>query len=198
MSKKSRERREAAIARNPAAVKTISGERSPNTALEESSLLRTNSERMRQEGVPAKAPSQNRKQQNSRIYFWCVLGISVLLSVFILIRMNLTVNEQLSLQLTVNETDISAVADGTYSGEYTSSHMSAKVSVDIASGRMMDIRLDSFTGIDNVRAEEVFDRVLYYQMLNVPEDDIGSQPTDKIVLKAVEKALVGAMRYEAE
>ncbi len=166
----------------------------------ENSILTTNSEELRPAGqvqaqkvrsVSASGEGERRKKQRS-IYLICILAVSLILAGLLIFKASLTVNEQLTLQLTVNETDISDTPDAVYSGIYKSSHLSAAVNVAIEGGLMTDISLERYTGIDPVRANEVIDSVLIYQMLNVPDDDIGTQFTDKIVLKAIENALSGS------
>ena len=196
MSKKSRERREASNVRRGLNADGSAKEIKTNDAQDGAALLEGNSEQLRREGaVPQKAEPSGDARRRQNIYIWCVVGVSVVLAVFILLRMHMSFSEQLTLELVVNETDITYVDDGIYTASYESSHMSATVSVSIASGRIIDIELDSFTGIDNARAEVVFDSVIFYQMLNVPDEDIGTQPTDMIVLKAIENALVTANQY---
>lgn len=103
----------------------------------------------------------------------------------------MTVNERLVLDLTVYETDITDFQDGVYSGKYESSHLSASVDVTVVSGLIVSVEITDYTGIDIQRAAKVTDCVVIYQMLNVPDDNIGTEPTDIIVLKSVEYALSG-------
>lgn len=134
---------------------------------------------------------KNRKKRRT-IYIVSVIAVSILLSCIILPRMLFAVNEMLVHELRIEETDITDFQDGVYTAGYVNSHMSAAVSVTIVSGKMTSITLDDFTGIDPARAHVVFERVIYYQMLNIPPEDtaeILTQTTDYIVLKAIECAL---------
>ncbi len=166
------------------------------------SLLDSNSEDIRTGKVKIEKPAKRRNTQQEQkkkkrtIYIVAVLAVSILLACVIIPSMLLTINEMLVYELRVEETDITDFADSVYSGYYESSHLSATVSVTVTSGKMTTIVLDDFTGIDVERANDIFARVIYYQMLNIPSEDsadVFSQPTDYIVLKAIEKALTGEL-----
>ena len=165
------------------------------------SLLESNSEDIRSGKIKIEKPAKRvdaakeRKKKKRTVYIIAVLAVSILLACMIIPSMLFTINEMLVYELTINETDISDHDDGVYTAAYTSSHMSATVSVTIMSGRMTAITLDDFTGIDVSRANEIFERVIYYQMLNIPSEDsadVFSQSTDYIVLKAIEYAISGS------
>ena len=170
------------------------------------SILESNSEELRRSPEKAVLRDKNditdeerkkRAQKNGRLYIWCVIGISLALAAFIIMRGIITINERLTSELVIYDTDISGVADGTYDGEFTSAHMSAQVSVEIASGKMTAIQLDSYTGIDARRAREVFDIIIRYQTLVPPDNSIGGEHTDKIIQRAVMEALSQAVDYTA-
>ncbi len=162
------------------------------------SLLDSNSDDIRAGKFKPEKPrkavkySDREKKRSRRIYLIAVVAVSIILACVILPGMLYAVSESLLYELNFNETDISDFSDAAYSGAYTSDHMSASVTVSVVSGRITGISLDSYTGISPSRAREVFERVVYYQMLNIPEGDsaeIPSEPTDFIVLKAIESAL---------
>ena len=159
--------------------------------------LDTNSEKLRAEGrLPEKKPREtggNKKVSGKAIYIGCIITLSVILAAVLAVKGFMTISEQLLFELPINETDITNAEDAVYSATYESSHMSATVSVSILSGEMVGITLDAYTGIDASRAQTVFDSVMYYQMLNVPDEDVGATPTDIILLKAIEKTLSGAV-----
>lgn len=137
------------------------------------------------------AEKANRRKRRT-IYIVSVVAVSILLACVILPRMLFAVNEMLVHELRIEETDITDYQDGVYTAQYTNAHMSATVSVTIISGKMNSITLDDFTGIDPARANVIFERVIYYQMLNIPPEDtaeILTQTTDFIILKAIETAL---------
>lgn len=135
------------------------------------------------------AKREEQKKQRVVIYIAAIVVISILIAAIIIPKAILSVNEGLVLELNVYETDITSAQDGEYYGEYTSSHLYAAVGVTIADGEIESVALYDYYGIDIDRVQTVFDAVIEYQMLNVPDDNIGTQPTDKIVLKAMEKAL---------
>ena len=51
--------------------------------------------------------------------------------------------------------------------------------------------MDSYTGIDTDRVLPVFDAIIAAQSLETGDDSIGTQPTDKILLLAVQDAVNG-------
>lgn len=162
------------------------------------SLLESNSDDIREGRVkPAKPKTavkktDSDKKKKFRIYIIAVVAVSVLLACMIIPRMLYSINESLLYELTINETNLADFTDGEYSGGFQSSHMSAVVTVTVVSGRIEGAALEAYSGISPTRAKEVFERVIYYQMLNIPEGDsagIPSQPTDFVVLKAIEAAL---------
>lgn len=163
------------------------------------SLLDSNSEDIRRgtvrvEKKPLPSREKEKKKNRRLIYILSVVGVSIILACVILPSMLFAVNEMLVFELKINETDITYHEDGVYSATYKNAHMSATVSVTIISGRMYSISLDSYTGIDPARADEVFERVIYYQMLNIPSEDsaeIFSEVTDYIVLEAISLAISG-------
>lgn len=163
------------------------------------SLLESNSEDIRSGKIEHKksrsAGCVTPKKKKRTIYIMAVLAVSILLACVLIPSVIYTINEMLVYELSINETDITDYEDGIYTGTYTSAHMSATVSVTVVSGKMTAISLDSFTGIDTSRANEIFARVVYYQMLNIPSADsadVFSEATDYIVLKAIETALSGS------
>lgn len=212
MSQKSRERRaahrpEPAAADGMSRMTGVDALREADKRLAGTAMLSTNSERLRISGGAdelyedhgrRRERALERADRKRRVYIWCVIAVSVILSAFLLTKMYMNISEQLVLGLQVSEVDISKVSDGVYTDSYESSHLSATVDVTIVSGRIADVELTAFTGIDNARAEFVCDRVVFYQLLNVPDDDVGTQPTDKIVLKAIENALVSSNAYRED
>ena len=139
--------------------------------------------------IRSAARREEKRKNRVLIYIGVVLGISLLIAAFAIPRAIMAINENLVLELEVDEYDISSVPDGEYFGNYESTHLAATVSVTISGGRMTDFELLDYYGIDAKRAQTVFEAVKEYQMLNVPDENIGSEPTDKIVLKAISSAL---------
>lgn len=135
------------------------------------------------------AKREEKRKKRVVIYFVVIIVISIALTALIVSRAVLSINEQLVLELTVNEHDISYAPDGEYFGEYESNHLYACVGLLIEDGKIVYMELMDYYGIDADRVDAVFDAVIEYQMLNVPDEDIGTQPTDKIILKAVEDAI---------
>lgn len=172
-----------------------------------SSILESNSEELRNalkngedRGVVDRVRQADRlsPEKRGKIYIWSIICISLALAAFIILRGVVVISEGLTGELVIYDTDISSVEDGTYEGKFTSAHMSAQVSVDIYSGQITAIQLDSYTGIDPQRARTVFDSIITNQSLLSPDDSIGGEYTDKIVERAVMEALEYAVEYSAE
>ena len=125
------------------------------------------------------------------IYFLVVAIISAALSLILINGIIDRVNEGLVMELQTGDVVPSAHEDGLYSGRYTTAGMGAAVTVDITAGYIISISLDGFTGIDTARAQTVFNAVIAAQSLETGNDEIGSEPTDKILLLAIENALNG-------
>lgn len=152
------------------------------------SLLESNSETAPKQ-TKKEAPQKNNSAGSKKLYIIVVLAVSVLLSVFICAKLFKGFSEQLVYELKIEETDLTGYEDGIYEGTYVSSHMAAVVQVTIIEEKITDIVLIQYSNIDPARASEVFDAVIKYQMLNTPDDDIGTQITDIIVLKAIENSV---------
>lgn len=163
------------------------------------SILDTNSEELRQqreetgraEKVREWADRKTTKKKNG-LNFWFIVIASVVLAAIILLKGITTINQQLAFELAVGEVDITGVSDGVYSGTYDSGQLAATVDVAIQSGSIHAIRLSSFTGIDKARANEVFEKIVAAQKIDIKDDDVGTQYTDKVVQCAVYNALADA------
>lgn len=152
-------------------------------------LLESNSEDIKSAPVAARQRPVLDPQKTKRIYIAAVVAVSVLLSIFICARLFKGISEQLVYELRIEETDLTGYEDGVYEGSYVSSHMAATVEVTIIDEKITSIVLTEYSSIDPARASEVFSAVIKYQMLNTPDEDIGTQVTDIIVLKAIENSV---------
>lgn len=144
--------------------------------------------------VPQEADSSagQRPSATSRwIYIIAVTVISVVLALVLIGRVVDRVNEGLVMELQTGDVVPSEHEDGLYSGKYSTAGMGAAVTVDITGGYIIDISLDGFSDIDTSRAQIVFNAVIAAQSLETGNDDIGSEPTDRILLLAIEDALNG-------
>ncbi|MBQ6797250.1 MAG: hypothetical protein IJP10_04465 [Clostridia bacterium] len=135
------------------------------------------------------AKREEKRKKRVVVYIAIVVAVSIIITGLIISRAVLSINEQLVLELMVYEYDISDAPDGEYFGEYESNHLYACVGLLIQDGKIVYLELMDYYGIDADRAPKVFDAVVEYQMLNVPDEEIGTEPTDKIILKAIENAL---------
>lgn len=130
------------------------------------------------------------KKHRKLTYILFVLAASLILSAFMIPRMIININESLVMGLTINDVDLSEHEDAVYRGTYTSSHMSCTAEVTVISGQITDIALSDCSGISMTRAQQITQKIITYQLLNIPEASVGTEVTDKIVLKAVEYALI--------
>lgn len=170
------------------------------------SILDTNSDELRQqheetsraERVREWADRKASKNKKSGLNFWFIVIASVVLAAIILLKGITTINQQLAFELAVGEVDIIGVSDGVYSGTYDSGQLAATVDVAIQSGGIHAIRLSSFTGIDKERANEVFEKIVAAQKINVKDGDVGTQYTDKVIQCAVYNALASAAAQRDE
>ena len=163
------------------------------------SIFSFNSDDMRSGDVECPGENEELSQSGAKkrstslrwIYILAVALISVILSLVLISSVIERVNKGLVMELQTGDVIPSAHEDGQYTGTYSTAGMGASVTVDIISGYIIDISLDGSVGIDAARAQRVFNAVIAAQSLETGDDDIGSQPTDKILLLAIENALNG-------
>lgn len=158
--------------------------------MKNNSIFDYNSDDVRSGEVTVEVPSDSgRKKTGSRlIYYAVVAALSLLLSFFAISAIVDRVNDGLVMELQTGEIDPMTTEDGTYTGSFSSGDMQAQVTVEVSTGYITDISLNSFSGIDTARAERVFTAVLAAQALDTGIEDVGSHPTDRILLKAIENA----------
>lgn len=166
------------------------------TKQEAKSLLDFNSEDVRSGAVKAAVPRRENKTRRStadgkRLYFIIVTAVSVVLAAVVLIVASRCAGQGLVLEQEIGEVYLAGAESGEYSGSYEAAGMSAEVSVTVIEGKMTLIELTAFSGIDTSRAKPVFDAVRAAQSLHTDDEDVGTQPTDVILLKAIEDALGG-------
>lgn len=125
------------------------------------------------------------------VYAIAIGLLSVALAVGMIFMIVDRVNEGLIMEIQVGDIVPYTVEDGEYTGTYISNDMGAKVSVTIESGFVVDIALVGFEGIDNSRAQRVFNAVIAAQSLVTYDDEVGTEPTDIILLKAIGQAVNG-------
>ena len=132
--------------------------------------------------------SKEKKPAKKRRYgkWIAIVIISVLAAAFIIPKMIYRINEGLVEQdATMEDIDISAFSEKTFSGSYSSGHMYANVDVTVVNGMYTEIKLTDYSGINPSRADNVIESIIRRQTLTPDEGDIGEQFTDIIVQKAV-------------
>jgi uncharacterized protein with FMN-binding domain len=94
-------------------------------------------------------------------------------------------------ELTIQNVDASRLPDGMYSGAYRLLPVSASVRVKVANGKISSIDLRSHTHGKDHSGEKIIDKILEKQSLQV-DAIAGSTGSSKVILKAVEKALMAS------
>ncbi len=93
-------------------------------------------------------------------------------------------------EISIGDVDLSTVPDGTYSGSHEAVWVGATVEVNVNDHRITEIKLDHRHG-QGEGAEVITDHVVEAQSLQV--DTIsGVTSSSKVILKAIEKALLSA------
>lgn len=131
---------------------------------------------------------------SKKIYIIAVAVLSAILAIWLIFAAVNRINEGLVLELQVGDVQPYYYEDGTYSGTYSSGNMAAAVTVTVESGYIVDIALTGFERIDTARADRVFRAVIYAQSLVTYDEEVGTQPTDVILLLAVQNAFEGGLQ----
>lgn len=93
-------------------------------------------------------------------------------------------------EIAIGDVDLSTIPDGTYSGSHEAVWVGATVEVTVRDHRITEIKLDHRHG-QGEAAEVITDHVVEAQSLQV--DTIsGVTSSSKVILKAIEKALLSA------
>ena len=93
-------------------------------------------------------------------------------------------------EIAIGDVDLSTIPDGTYSGSHEAVWVGATVEVTVRDHRIIEIKLDHRHG-QGEAAEVITDHVIEAQSLQV--DTIsGVTSSSKVILKAIEKALLNA------
>ncbi len=93
-------------------------------------------------------------------------------------------------EITIGDVDLSTIPDGTYSGSHEAVWVGATVEMTVRDHRIIEIKLDHRHG-QGEAAEVITDHVIEARSLQV--DTIsGATSSSKVILKAIEKALLNA------
>lgn len=159
----------------------------------DSSLFGYNSDDIRSGAVksPETEQKKNGKAGGRLVYAAAVAVTSVLLAVILIIAAVNRFNTAMIMELEPGEMALSMLEDGEYTGMYTAANMGAQVTVKVTAGSIISINLDAFAKIDTSRAEKVFDAVIRAQSLATYDDEVGTEPTDIILLLAIQNAIEG-------
>lgn len=131
------------------------------------------------------------RRMNKTVYAIVIAALSAALAVGLIWTLTNRINEGLVMELQVGDILPYTVEDGQYSGSFVSGGMGASVTVTVESGYITDIALEAFDGIDTARAHRVFEAVIDAQSLFTADGEVGTAPTDIILLMAIEQAVNG-------
>lgn len=128
------------------------------------------------------------KKRIKKLIVICLISVAAAILIIpnIIYRMNEKLVEQ---ETIIDDIDISALSDNTFTGSYQSGHMSADIEVTIENGQFTSIVLTDYAGINPTRAQTVIESIISNQTITPEDGDIGSQFTDKIVQKAIYYAI---------
>jgi len=93
-------------------------------------------------------------------------------------------------EISIGDVDLSTIPDGTYSGSHEAVWVGATVEVTVKDHRITEIKLDHRHG-QGEAAEVITDHVIEAQSLQVDMIS-GVTSSSKVILKAIEKALLSA------
>ncbi len=160
----------------------------------ESTVFEYTSEDIRQGRVKVETPEREKKGIGAGLYFLLVLLAAISLSVWFIFSAIDRVNEGLIMEVQVGELTPYYLEDGSYPGKYASNDFAAAVTVTVQNRYITNITLDSFKGIDTARAQLVFDAVVRAQSFDFADgSDAGTQPTDRVLMLAIENAIDTAL-----
>ncbi|MGM0397045.1 MAG: FMN-binding protein [Bacillota bacterium] len=115
-----------------------------------------------------------------------ILAVLVLAAVGMMIFLQTNLNTLVNAE--IEEVDIQSLEDGTYTGEYSSPPVSAKVQVQVDDGRIVDIEILEHDHGQGAPAEVIVEDVVAEQKVDV--DSIsGATYSSRVILKAIEDAL---------
>jgi hypothetical protein len=115
-----------------------------------------------------------------------IMAVSAVIAAFVIPKMIYRINEGLVEQeATVEDIDISAFSEKTFTGSYSSGHMYVNVEVTVVNGQYTDIVMTGYSGINPSRAEKVINSIIRHQTITPDDGDIGEQFTDIMVQKAI-------------
>lgn len=117
------------------------------------------------------------------------IGICLIGHVYLCVSSFMQYSSQVA-QIQVNQLDMSGILDGEYVGECNVGYIYAKVQVSVESGEIEEILLLEHRNERGTRAESVISEMMNLQSVKVDAVS-GATNSSKVIMKAVENALVG-------
>lgn len=120
-----------------------------------------------------------------RILVIIILIIIILIAIFLFF---LFYGKSETLNLTINNVNLSTISDGIYLGQYVKGRFNYKVEVIVKNNKIESIKILNQTSTYLNTSETIIKRVLEKQSLDV-DVVTGATATSKGILKAIENAL---------
>jgi uncharacterized protein with FMN-binding domain len=98
-------------------------------------------------------------------------------------------NFKVLMATSVQELDLTALSDGFYTGAYNVFPIDVIVTVEVSAQKIVDITIDKHVNGQGKPAEVIIDSVISEQSLDVDMIS-GATYSSKVIIKAIEKALV--------
>ncbi len=120
-----------------------------------------------------------------KILIITLIAIGIIISAGYFMLENIAGNPD---EIIINDIDVSVLQDGSYTGGYATTLVTAKTEITVLDGRITDIKIIEHTCGPGHSAESLKDKIINYQSIDV--DTIsGSTMSSKVILKAIENAL---------
>lgn len=125
---------------------------------------------------------------------------TIVMILFVVLHITMVVNSLTQYQKAVNQIEltniaIKNIADGEYEGEYDVGYIYAKVTVSVKQGKLKNITILEHQNERGKPAESIITKMLKEQKIEVDAVS-GATNSSKVIMKAVENALIGGMNHE--
>lgn len=120
-------------------------------------------------------------------FFKIVVVVFVLIFIFIMGTFLIVKNTKVS-EIKITDVDLNKIEDGTYSGEYSTKLVKAKVEVNVKDNKIISIIIKQHDNGLGKKAEKITNAIIDKQSLQV-DDVSGATMSSNVIKKAVEIAL---------
>jgi len=119
-----------------------------------------------------------------------IIGASVLLSLILIPRIISSMKSESYEDFVIMDIDFCDVPDGIYDGQFESSGIMADVSVTFISGQFVYAELYAQKGLSAECFSAVCEAVYNKQTLMIEDGELGTRIEDRVLLKAIEIAVL--------